>query len=37
MEFISDIILEVNSNTAYTVVGAKQGDNDTRIVRAHLV
>lgn len=37
MEFISDIILEVNSNTAYTVIGAKQGDNDTRIVRAHLV
>lgn len=37
MEFISDIILEVNSNTAYTVVGAKQGDNDTRVVQAHLV
>ena len=37
MEFVSDIILEVNSNTAYTVIGAKQGDNDTRIVRAHLV
>ena len=37
MQFISDIILEVNSNTAYTVVGAKQGDNDTRIVDAHLV
>lgn len=37
MEFISDIILDVNSNTAYTVLGAKQGDNDTRIIRAHLV
>lgn len=37
MEFISDIILDVNSNTAYTVIGAKQGDNDTRIVNAHLV
>lgn len=37
MEFISDITLEVNSNTAYTVVGAKQGDNDTRIITAHLV
>jgi hypothetical protein len=23
MEFISDITLEVNSNTAYTVIGAK--------------
>lgn len=36
MEFISDIVLDINSNTAYTVVGAKQGDNNTRVVTAHL-
>lgn len=36
MEYLQEIILELNSNTAYTTVGAKQGDNNTRKVRAFL-
>lgn len=36
MEFIQEISLELNSNTAYTTIGAKQGDADTRVVKVHL-
>lgn len=36
MEFIQEISLELNSNTAYTTIGAKQGDSDSRIIKVHL-
>ena len=32
MEYVEEITLELNSNTAYTTIGAKQGDADTRTV-----
>ena len=37
MEYIQDIILDVNSNAAYTTIGAKQADNNSRIVKVHVV
>ena len=33
MEFVQELTLELNSNTAYTTIGAKQGDNNSRVVR----
>lgn len=36
MEYIQDIILDVNSNAAYTTVGAKQSDNNSRIIAVHV-
>lgn len=36
MEYVQELTLELNSNTAYTTVGAKQGDNNSRIIRVHL-
>ena len=36
MEYVQEITLELNSNTAYTTVGAKQGDSDSRIIMVHL-
>lgn len=36
MEYTQEITLDVNSNTAYTVVGAKQGDSSSRIIVVHI-
>ena len=36
MQYVQEITLELNSNTAYTTIGAKQGDADTRVVKVHL-
>jgi len=36
MEYVQELTLELNSNTAYTTVGAKQGDNNSRIIHVHL-
>ena len=36
MEYIQEMTLDVNSNTAYTVVGAKQGDSSSRIIVIHI-
>jgi len=36
LEYTQEITLDINSNTAYTTVGAKQGDNNTRIIKVHL-
>ena len=36
MEYAQDIILDVNTNTAYTTIGAKQSDHGTRIVHAYI-
>jgi anionic cell wall polymer biosynthesis LytR-Cps2A-Psr (LCP) family protein len=36
VEYIQDLILDVNSNTAYTTIGAKQGDSEARKVRIYL-
>lgn len=35
MEYIQEITLELNSNSAYPVVNAKQNDVDTRILHIH--
>lgn len=35
MEYIQDLTLDVNSNQAYTVVSAKQGDVDSRGIRVY--
>ena len=35
MEYIQDLILDLNSNSAYPVISAKQNDVDTRILRIH--
>lgn len=37
MEYTQEITLDVNSNTAYTVVGAKQGDSNSRIIIVHIM
>ena len=37
MEYTQDIILDLNSNAAYTTVGAKQSDNNSRIINVHIV
>lgn len=36
MEYIQELSLELNSNTAYSTVGAKQGDNNSRVVVIHI-
>ena len=36
MEYTQEITLDVNSNTAYTVVGAKQSDSSSRIIIVHI-
>ena len=36
VDYIQDITLDLNSNTAYTTVGAKQGDVDTRKINVHI-
>ena len=36
MEYIQEITLDLNTNTAYTTIGAKQSDNGTRVVRVYL-
>lgn len=36
MEFVQEISLELNSNTAYTTVGAKQGDSNSRVINVHI-
>lgn len=36
MEFLQEITLELNSNTAYTTVGAKQGDSNSRTIIVHI-
>ena len=36
MEYIQDLILDLNSNTSYTTVGVKQGDHQSRILNIHL-
>ncbi len=36
MEYTQEITLDVNSNTAYTVVGAKQSDSKSRIIVVHI-
>lgn len=36
MEYTQEITLELNSNVAYTTVGAKQGDHNTRIIKVHI-
>ena len=37
MEYTQDLILDLNSNAAYTTIGAKQSDNNSRIVKIHIV
>ena len=36
MEYVQEIILDVNSNSAYTTIGAKQGDNGSRVINVHI-
>ena len=36
MEYLQEITLDINTNTAYSTVGAKQGDNRSRIIKVHL-
>lgn len=36
MQYTQEITLDLNSNTAYTTVGAKQGDNNSRVVSVHI-
>lgn len=36
MEFIQELTLELNSNTAYSTIGAKQGDNNSRVVKIYV-
>lgn len=36
MEYKQELSLELNSNTAYSTVGAKQGDNNSRVVIIHV-
>ena len=37
MEFIQELSLELNSNSAYSTIGAKQGDNNSRTVIVHIL
>ena len=37
MEFIQELSLELNSNSAYSTIGAKQGDNNSRTVMVHVL
>lgn len=36
MEFLQELSLELNSNSAYSTIGAKQGDNNSRVVVVHV-
>ena len=36
LQYLQEINLELNSNTAYTTVGAKQGDTSSRIIKIHV-
>lgn len=36
MEYLQELSLELNSNTAYTTVGAKQGDGNSRVLKIHI-
>ena len=36
MEFLQELSLELNSNSAYSTIGAKQGDNNSRVVVIHV-
>lgn len=36
MQYTQEITLDLNANTAYTTIGAKQGDSGSRIVKVHL-
>ena len=36
MEFIQEITLDLNANTAYTTIAAKQSDNGSRKILVHL-
>jgi len=36
MEYVQELSLELNSNTAYSTIGAKQGDNNSRVVKIHV-
>lgn len=36
MEYLQEISLELNSNTAYVTVGAKQGDQASRVIKVHV-
>ena len=37
MEYRQELSLELNSNTAYSTIGAKQGDNNSRVVAIHVL
>lgn len=36
MEYLQELTLELNSNTAYTTIGAKQGDGNSRVLKIHI-
>lgn len=36
MQFLQELSLELNSNTAYTTIGAKQGDSGSRTIKVHV-
>lgn len=36
MQYTQEITLDLNANTAYTTIGAKQGDSGSRVVKVHL-
>lgn len=36
MQFLQELSLELNSNTAYTTIGAKQGDGNSRVIKIHI-
>ena len=36
MKYTQDLILDLNANTAYTTIGAKQGDSNSRIIRVFI-
>lgn len=36
MQYLQEINLELNSNAAYTTVGAKQGDHQSRVIKIHI-
>ena len=36
MEYLQELTLDINTNTAYSTIGAKQGDNRSRVILIHL-
>lgn len=36
MEYLQELTLELNSNVAYTTIGAKQGDGNSRVLKIHI-